>query len=329
MNDGCQSCGARSVGEPLPRPEHVLPSFGRSFLIVVMGTFMVLALLSQTIIALVQRSTRGATSTLALASMFPTDWSAWLAATETAAWRLKWVMIPATAFVLFASRKLYRSIRSAPTRFNGQRYARNAYLASAAVPLLILILIGITVPERLHQRQDGIQAGINANLQRTDRALNEYREKFGTLPSDLIDLSRLPDADGSLAEALRNIDASGYTVNSEVAAVPTKKPRPLHGAAILNASMSLATEETLGGAISFTNYGLRLPGADKLLNTEDDLIVIDGVTYKFSETPRLPGADKIPGTEDDLIVIDGVTYKVSETPRRGSSTTYDPQKRHP
>jgi hypothetical protein len=286
MNDGCQSCGARSVGEPLPRPEHELPSFGRSLLIVVMGTFMVLAFLSQTIIALVQRSTRGATAKLALASMFPADWSSWLAATETAAWRLKWVMIPATAFVLFASRKLYRSICSAPTRFNGQRYARNAYLTSAAVPLLILILIGITVPVRLRHRQWAHEAGMNALGYATDRVLLEYREKFGTFPSDMKDLTRLPDADGSIAALLKEIDLSEYKVSAELAAVPKQNPRPLRGAVIRNASLSTAADEPLSEGLSFTNYELRLPGADKLLNTEDDLIVRDGVTYRVSEIPR-------------------------------------------
>ena len=286
MYDGCQACGARSVGEPLPRPERELPSFGRSLLVVVMGTLMVLTFLTQTIIALFQRSARSTSSPLALASMFPTDLWSWVAAAETAAWRLRWVMIPATALVIFASRKLYRSMKSAPTRFCGQRYARNAYLASATVSLLILILIGVTVPERLRQRQDGIQAGINANLYRTDRALVEYREKFGTLPSDLMDLSRLPDADGSLTAALKSIDPSGYTAVSEVAAVPTKKPQPLRGAVILNASVAPTADDSLSGGISFTNYELRIPGSDKLMNTEDDLIVIDGVTYKPSDTPR-------------------------------------------
>jgi hypothetical protein len=251
---------------------------------------MVLIFLTQTIIAIAQRSTRGATSNLVALSMIPTDWRAWLAAGETAAWRLKWVMIPLTLLVLFGTRKLYRSMLREPSRFCGQRYARRGYLASAAVPLLILILIGVTVPERLRQRQRGIAAGINAQIHRTDRALDEYREKFGTLPSDLKDLSRLPDPDGSLAAALKNIDASGYTVNSEVAAVPTKRPRPLRGAVILNASVASAGDETLTGGISFTNYKLRLPGADKLLNTEDDLIVRDGVTYKASELPRHGGS---------------------------------------
>lgn len=251
-----------------------------------MGTLTVLVFAVETIIALAQRSTRGATSNLAAFSMIPFDLSSWIAAAETAAWHLKWVTIPLTLLVIFASRKLYRSIRQSPTRFCGVRYARRGYVASAAVPLLILILIGVTVPERLRHRQLGIRAGINANIYRTDRALVEYREKFGTLPSELRDLSRLPDVDGTLAAALTNIDATGYTVNSEVAAVPTKKPQPLRGAVILNASVAPAAEETLTGGISFTNYELRLPGGDKLLNTEDDLIVLDGVTYKASETPR-------------------------------------------
>ena len=280
------SCGAHPVGEPLPRPDHELPSYGRSLVLAVTGTLMALVFLSQTIVAITQVSTRGAKSSLAAFSMIPVDFWSWMAAAETAAWRLKWVMIPATLLVLFGSRKLYRSMLAEPLRFCGQRYARSGYLTSATVPLLILILIGITVPERLRQRQRGIQAGINAQVYRIDRALDEYREKFGTLPSELKDLSRLPDTDGTLALALKNTDTSGYTVNSEVAAVPTKKPRPLRGAVILNASDVPGSDEPLGAGISFTNYTLRLPGVDKILNTEDDLLVRDGVISKASESSR-------------------------------------------
>jgi hypothetical protein len=286
LSDGCSSCGARSVGEPLPRPEHELPSYGRSLLLAVTGAVMVLIFVTQTIIALVKLSPQSVTPNLALSSIVPLDFWTWIAAAETAAWRLKWVMIPATMVALWFSRKLYHSILQSPARFCGLRYARNGYLASAAVPLLILISIGVTVPERLRQRQLGIAAGINAQIYRIDRGLDEYREKFGTLPGDLKDLSRLPDVDGSLASALKSIDTSGYTVNSEVAAVPTKKPRPLRGAVILNASVAPAGDEALSGGLSFTNYELPLSGPDNLKGTEDDLIVRDGVTYKVSEIPR-------------------------------------------
>lgn len=284
----CLACGAYAVGEPLPRPEHELPSYARSLVLAITGSLMVLVFLVETVVAMAEKSTRGAKSTLAAFSMIPTDLWTWVAAAETAAWRLKWAMIPATLFVVFVCRKLYRSIKESPADFCGLRFATRGYVAALSVPLLVLVLIGVTVPERLRQRERGIQAGVDAARYRFDRALNEYREKHETLPSEISSLRSLPDTDGSLAEALKVLESANYTVNSELAAVPTKKPRPLRGAVILNASVP-ASEEALGGGISFTNYELRLPGSDKLLNTDDDLIMIDGVTYKPSDLPRRVG----------------------------------------
>jgi hypothetical protein len=211
----------------------------------------------------------------------------WIAAMETAAWHLKWAMIPLAALVFFGSRRIYNSVRQSPESFCGLRYARNGYFASVAVPLLVLILIGVTVPARLEQRKLSLQAQESAYWMRFDRGLDEYRSKFGTLPSDREDLRRLPDADGSLAEALKFLPQnSEYTINSpELAAAPTKKPRPLRGAVILNASVA-TPDEPLSGGISFTNYELRLPGPDKIQNTDDDVIIRDGVRYAVSDLPR-------------------------------------------
>lgn len=286
LSADCLSCGAHPVGEPLPRPEHELPSYARSLVLTVSGALIVLVFLTQTIIAMFQRSTRGAISNLAAFSMIPFDLWSWIAAAETAAWRLKWVTIPVALLVIFASRKLYRSMLAEPGRFCGQRYALRGYLASAAVLLLILILIGVTVPERLRHRQWGIEAGTNALGYATDRVLLKYREKFGTFPSDTKDLARLPDPDGSIAALLKEIDASEYKVSAELAAVPKQNPRPLRGAVIRNASLSTAADEPLSEGLSFTNYELRLPGVDRLLNTEDDLIVRDGVIIRVSEIQR-------------------------------------------
>lgn len=285
--EACLSCGAHSVGEPLPRPERELPAYGRSLLLAVTGTLTVLVFLTQTIIALVKDSSQAATSKLALASIIPFDLWSWLAAAEAAAWRLKWLMIPALLVVLLGSRKLYGSVRESPISFCGQRAARNGYLASAAIPLLVLILIGVTVPARLRHRQWGIEAGMKAQGYAFDRVLLQYREKFGTLPSDKKDLARLPDADGSIAALLKDIDASEYKPSAEVAAVPKQNPRTLRGAVIRNASLSTAGDEPLSEGLSFTNYEVRLPGVDKILNTEDDLIVRDGVIYKASEIPGI------------------------------------------
>ncbi len=277
---GCESCGAQSVGEALPRPEKELPAFGRSLLLTVAGSLMLIAFLTQTIIALVQK-----------ASSSITFWSV-VAAAETAAWRLKWIAIPVTILVLWAGRKLYRSIFDEPSRFCGLRYARAGLLTSILVPALVLLLIGVTVPERLRNRQRAIDAGVHAQGYTIDRALLEYRIQFGTLPTDLKDLTRLPDKDGSIAAALAGVDVTGYKATADLAALPAKKRPALRGAVIMNASINSATDDLPSEGVSFTNYELPLAGQDKLFGTEDDFIVRDGVITKASEVVRRTGGAK-------------------------------------
>lgn len=288
LSEGCAACGACSVGEALPKPEHELPSYGRSLALTVFGSLMVLVFLSQVVIAAMAKTPGGVKPTLALSSIIPTDFWSWSAAGETAAWRLKWIAIPVTIVVLWGARKIYRSMLETPERFCGLNYARNGLLASAMVPLTIAILIGVTVPERLRQRQDGIEAGFRAQGYRIDRALLQYREQFATLPSDLKDLARLPDPDGSITSALQSIDASGYKTSADLAVLPKRKPGTLRGAVIRNASLSTASDDVPGDGVSFTNYELRLPGADKVVGTEDDLLLRDGIITKASETLRRP-----------------------------------------
>jgi hypothetical protein len=280
LADGCDSCGAQSVGEALPRPENELPSYGRSLLLTVIGSLMVIVLLTQTIIALVQKA--------------PASISFWsiVAAAETAAWRLKWIAIPVTILVLWGGRKIYRSMLDEPGRFCGLRYARSGLLASVIVPALIAVLIGVTVPDRLRQRQDRLDAEANAPGLTMGRAFYEYQLQFGTLPTVAKDLTRLPDKDGSIAAALQKIDVNGYKATADLAALPTKKPRPLRGAVIMNASLNGSTDDLSSEAISFTNYELPLAGADKLFGTEDDMILIDGVISKASEVVRRNAAAK-------------------------------------
>ena len=278
LSDGCENCGARSVGEALPKPEHELPSYGRSLLLAVTGSLMVVVFLTQTVIALFKHPP--------LSLGF---WD-WVAAAETAAWRLKWVAIPATIIVLWGSRKLYRSMLQNPSNFCALRYARAGLFASTFIPLLIAVLIGVTVPERLRQRQLGIEAGVNAGAYRVDRALAEYSARFNTLPSENLDeLKRLPDPDGSLAAALRDLGQGVYkTSGPDVALLPQPKTRTLRGAVIRKASVEVADDGPSVG-VSFTNYELQLPGPDKILGTEDDLIMRDGLIKRGLDIQRTAG----------------------------------------
>ena len=127
------------MGEALPRPEHELPSYGRSLLLAVTGALMVLVFLTQTIIALVQFAPSGP-PTLALASVLPMDFWSWVAAAETAAWRLKWIAIPVTIVALWGTKIYDQGLLPGPLLC-----LRPTGYASALVPA-DSVLIGVTVP---------------------------------------------------------------------------------------------------------------------------------------------------------------------------------------
>jgi hypothetical protein len=262
------------VGEALPKPDHELPSYARSLILVVSGSLAILVFVSQTIIAMFQRPT--------LSLGF---WS-WIAAGETAAWRLKWISIPVMFVTLVAGRKIYRSMLHEPERFCGIKQARRGLFASALIGLLIATLIGITVPARLRQRQMSIEAGYRAQYFTLDRAFFEYQLRYKTLPDPTTlkeDLSKLPDPDGSIAAALHDLDVTGYQPRADVAAVATEKTRALRGAMIRKASLTTPTDDATPGGLSFTNYELRLPGDDKILGNDDDWVGRDGVFMRVSE----------------------------------------------
>jgi competence protein ComGC len=212
----------------------------------------------------------------------------WVAAGETAAWRLKWISIPVLFGVLWFGGKLYRSILDRPTRFCGVKYARHGLVASATVAILIALLIGITVPARLHQRQLSRDAGLRAQGYVIEQALTAYRIKYKTYPAEMKDLvKRIPDPDGSLAAAIRNLDPTAYLPSADVAANGSmEKSRTLRGAVIRKTSLSSATDDTPSGGLSFTNYRLLLPGEDKITGTDDDWIIRDGMVMRLSEVAK-------------------------------------------
>ena len=269
MSSGCKQCGARAVGEPLPKPAHELPSYGRSLVLAGSGALVFLVFLIQTTMAYLQRSES--------AGFWPI-----VAAAETAAWQLKWITMPVFLMAAFLGTRLYSSIRLQPKRFCGLQSARGGLVASLTVTLLIALLIGVTVPERLRHRQLAKEATIRAQWYTFERAMFEYKLKYQTYPADYKDLlERIPDPDGTLA----SLNPTGYKPSADVAVVTTEnKSRRLRGAVIRNAS--IATDDTTPEGLAFTNYVMRLPGADKILGTEDDWIGRDGVFMKLSEAAK-------------------------------------------
>lgn len=281
LTDGCKQCGARAVGEALPKPAHELPSYGRSLALVVSGSLLVLVFASQTIIAMFQRSTGSL-------GRFFQFWT-WVAAGETAAWRLKWVSIPVLFVVLWFGLKIYRSIRLQPEKFCGATYARRGLLASSMVGLLIALLIGITIPARLRQRQMSLDAQNAAQGYALFIALQRYKKLHKQLPDQSTvaqELATLPDPDGTIALALRNFDPNGYQPRGEVAAVDRQNSRNPRTAIIRKASFNSPTDDTPPPGLAFTDYDLRLPGEDKILGTDDDWVGRDGVIMKLADVAK-------------------------------------------
>jgi len=172
------------------------------------------------------------------------------------------------------------------------RLARSGFVVSAAVTMLIATLIGITIPERLRQRQMGIDAEFYAQGYTIQLALLDYRDLHGTLPSALMDLKELPDPDGAIAAALSHLDPNGYKATALLASATKAKPRSIR--VDRNSPATLGADALLGNGISFTNYDLRLPGEDKILGTDDDLIMRDGMIMKVSELPPASSAPTRP-----------------------------------
>ncbi|HSK62918.1 MAG TPA: hypothetical protein VK893_03730, partial [Pyrinomonadaceae bacterium] len=169
----------------------------------------------------------------------------------------------------------------------GLQYARSGLIASATVACLIVLLIGVTVPARLHQRQLAKEATVRADYFTFEAAALEYRARYQTYPADVTDLrNRIPDPYGTLAAALKNIDARGYDPHGEIAEVTPQKSRSLRGAVVRNASLSTPADDTAPTGLAFTKFELRMPGEDKILGNDDDWIGRDGTIVRYSDIAK-------------------------------------------
>lgn len=278
LSDGCASCGARSVGPPLARPERELPGYGHALAVSAAGVVLLLVFFVALVAALMQRET------------FALGARDLLRAAETAAWRLKWTALPACMLLSFVCSKLCARMRREPARFVGHSHACAGLALTFAVGLVLVTFIGITVPERLRMRELARRAADNALLYETDIALGRYRREFGTYPATISDLRRLEDTDGSVARLLAIIEAGEYKPETDIASLTTgrAKARSKRRGTVIRARAS-NSDDLLGDSIVLTNYELALPGGDQLLGTDDDLYIRDGLILD-SPRPASKGA---------------------------------------
>lgn len=271
LDEGCTACGARAIGPPLARPAHELPSYGRALFVCAAGALLLLTLLAGTIAALVESEA--------------SDIGFWqlVAAAETSAWRLKFVALPLSLVAVWLGVRVGASLRRAPARFAGGRLSRAGLAMSASVALAIVVLIGVTIPARLHQRELALKAADQAIVYAHHRILLDYKARYGTLPTAASDLQRLPQ-DESVALVRTMMEAGTYLPEASLASLPATtgkgRGRRVKAVRVSTTSTKNNTDDAPGEGLSFTNYTLVLPGRDKILDTPDDIRVRDGLVVE-------------------------------------------------
>lgn len=291
LAEACQACGAHAVGPPLARPERELPSYLSALGVGASSALLLVIFLVNTAFSFFAQK--------------PVTFEFWnvVAAGETAAWRLKWLALPLSLAVIWAGARVSARIAREPQRFTGFRLANAGFNLSVILAVGLTVLLGLTIPERIRQRERGIEAAKNVEGYEAIKVLYEYRARFNSFPATAEDLQKLPDPDGSVARLMSTMRSEAYEPQSAIAALPppSTKTRAARGAVnVPIRPIALRTDtgaDVSGEALSFTNYKLRLPGKDKTLGTDDDLMIRDGVIVPAPPLPQ-PASSRTGATGD-------------------------------
>jgi hypothetical protein len=281
----CGACGAHAVGPPLARPEKELPSYLSALGVGAGSVLLLVVFLVNTLLALFEAKPAPAFG----------FWDV-VAAGEAAAWRLTWLALPLSLAVVWAGVRVSAKIIREPARFTGLRLADAGFKLSVVMAVGLTALVGLTIPERLRQRERGIEAAKNVEGYEAIKVLYEYRARFNSFPATAEDLEKLPDPDGSVRRLITSMRSEAYEPQSAIAALPAAaaaKPSARRGAAANVPIRPVALRTAVGGdvageALSFTNYKLRLPGKDDTLGTDDDLMIRDGMIVPAPPLPQTP-----------------------------------------
>lgn len=279
LKTACEACGAHAVGPPLARPEKELPSYLSALAVGASSALIGVVFLINMLFALFEQK--------------PVAFDFWniVAAGQIAAWRLTWLALPLSLAVIWASARVSARIAREPSRFTGLRLADLGFKLSVVLAVGLTVLVGLTIPERLRQRERGIEAAKNVEGYEAIKVLYEYRARFNSFPATAGDLQKLPDPDGSVARLMASMRSEAYEPQSAIAALPATAKTSAPRAAANMPLRPVALRTSIGGdvageALSFTNYKLRLPGKDNTLGTQDDLMIRDGMIIPAPPLPQ-------------------------------------------
>lgn len=264
----CSGCGARQIGEPMAKPDVLLPKLGSSLaafgcaMFVLLG-FTAVWLLSNDMkagrVLLVWAFGDGIKFTKELLDVNPK--LPYYKIFSYDAYRQmffqSFIWIPLSLLGVWLGRRAMRRAKAAPEKFGGFSLARIATTVSAA--LLVVFSAGAIsgIPDALERGRLKKAAATRAAMYALHaEALEKYHREYGSYPQELSDVSRVN------AEALPNTDYWENNFSYQPTGVIASR----------------------GSAISFSNYKLISAGPDGKLGTEDDISMQDGIILQDGQT---------------------------------------------
>jgi hypothetical protein len=233
-------CGGRWVSHPVVVPEfHVLRQ-GTSLtalLLVIPAVVIELAILAR--------------------ELYLTD-LIWSEAAARMVNYLARVFVPAALIIAYVAYRGMRAARREPTHYGGLNMARASLVVAVGVILVHTSVFLVRIPRMLENRQIKRAAATRAGMYHLARAVEAYRQQYGTYPRRLIDLQEM---DPTMKPAL---DAWEHefvyeAMSSKVAGVTTPTP--------------------------FQKYQIISKGPDGIPGTSDDIVMQDDLLLPAGTQP--------------------------------------------
>lgn len=263
----CSTCQARPVGAPLLPPETKLPGLGPALtavlfvlvgLVAFLGTWLLGNDMKVARVLLVTVLGESTTFTKSLLQLDPSLLQYRIFTFD--AYRLACYMsiglIPLTMAGIWLARRARRLATLHPLEFGGRRMATGALLLSLFL-FVVFSAAGISwIPRAIQQGRAKHIAAVRAEFYRLHvEALNRHYAEFGTYPQELSDLR------DSLSVVIPHTDYWGNAIRyAPTALIASKNSTP-----------------------GYSNYQLVSAGPDGILETADDIRMIDGVIVTIAE----------------------------------------------
>ena len=279
----CLSCGARQIGEPMAKPDVLLPKLGISFAALACASLVVLTFL---FIWILSNDMKVGRVLLIWAIGDATKFTAELLQNDPKlpyyrifsydgyrlAAMLSYGLIPLSAIGIWLSRRAAQRASASPAQYGGLSVARFSSVLSVALFVIFATILTTSIPSMLERGRAKKAAATRAKMYALHyEALHRYHREYGSYPQELTDLTRVN------AEAVPHNDYWDNDFSYQPVGVIASR----------------------GSAISFSDYKLVSAGPDEKFGTADDITMVDGIVV---DTP--PNGDATtPTTVSDPVPV--------------------------